>query len=351
MRRLPLLKTIHVQIMNIFITGVNGFIGSNLARYLLRMCHHISGSVRKTSDLSFLNELKVDLFTGDLNDEEFLLNCFKGQDIIYHVAALASDWGSINTFYNTNVRGTMNVAKAASKAGVKRLIFVSSTAVCGLTGYRYRTEKDVRPKNNFPYASTKREAEDWLWKFSHENNLPITIIQPANVFGPYDRTFFIKFAQALEKGRMTFINKGKAWTCPTYIENLTEALWMAANNENAIGETFIISDGLEINWRQFIQKICQELKVHPPRFSVSFHFGYMLASLIEVVYKLFKIYGEPPITRYRIRNVGLDYHFSIEKAKSILGYSPRIDLDEAIKRTVQWYRKYREERNYEHSSG
>jgi dihydroflavonol-4-reductase len=111
--------------MNIFITGINGFIGSSLARYLLDKGHRVSGSVRKTSDLSFLNDLPVHLFTGDIGDESFLLDCFKDQDIVYHIAALASDWAPLKTFHKINVQGTINAAKAALSCGVKRFVYVS----------------------------------------------------------------------------------------------------------------------------------------------------------------------------------------------------------------------------------
>jgi nucleoside-diphosphate-sugar epimerase len=325
--------------MHIFITGINGFIGSNLARSLLDKGCYVSGSVRKTSDLSFLKDLPVNLLTGEISDENFLSHCFKHQDTVFHVAALVSDWATVNALYKVNVQGTMNVARAALKANVKRLVFVSSTAVYGLNGYQNRKETDSYPEKNFLYAVTKRLAEDWLWKFSAEKKLAVTIVQPANVFGPYDRTFFIKFARALENRMMIFINKGKALTCPTYVENLTEALWLAATKEEAIGETFIISDGLNISWQQFVEKICQQLQVPLPRISINFKSAYALATLIEYIYKIFRIKQAPPITRYRVCNAGRDYHFSIEKAHRILGYSPRINLDEAIRRTVNWYRE------------
>jgi len=142
---------------------------------------------------------------------------------------------------------------------------------------------------------------------------------------------------------MTYINGGKAWTCPTYIENLVDALWLAATKNEAIGETFIISDGLDINWKQFIEKICQELQSPKPRISINFKIAYAMAILMESIYKLFHIKTAPLITRYRICNAGRDYHFSIEKAQKILGFFPRIDIDEAIRTTVEWYKKYKEE--------
>ena len=185
--------------MNVFITGINGFIGSSLARYLLNKNCQICGSVRKTSDLSFLTGLDVKCFTGHILDEQFLTDCFQNQDIIFHVAALASDWGSWEKFYAINVDGTKNVARAALKAKVTRLVFISSTAVYGFAGYQDANESFQKPVNNFTYAKSKIVAENWLFKFHEKTGLPITIIQPANVFGPYDRTFFIKFADALEK--------------------------------------------------------------------------------------------------------------------------------------------------------
>ena len=329
--------------MNIFITGINGFIGSSLARYLAKMGHTVSGSVRSSSDLSFLNDLQLNLFAGAIDDKDFLSACFQGQEIVFHVAGLASDWGTKRAYYSANVIGTMNIAQAAFAAGVKRLVFVSSSAVYGLTGYRYRTENDPRPVKNFLYAVSKRAAEEWLKSFAREHNFPVTIVQPANVFGPNDRTFFIKFADGLKKGMVKFIDHGAAWTCPTYVENLTRALWIAATHRDAVNETFIISDGLEITWRQFVEKICRELELPIPRVSYGFHLVYAISSIIEFIYQLFPVPKEPPINRYRIRNFGVDYHFSIEKAKRLLGFSPEIDIDEAVRRTVQWYKKYREQ--------
>lgn len=333
--------------MNIFITGINGFIGSNLARALVAMGHRISGSVRPTSDRSFIADLPLQLFVGDIGEPAFLTRVLVGQDMVFHIAALASDWGTMETFHRINVLGTMNVARAAQEAGVQRLVYLSSTAVYGFTGYRHRVESDPKPEHNFPYAITKLQAETWLRKFARENGLPVTIIQAANVYGPHDRTFFLKFAPALEKGLIPLINRGQAWTCPTYVENLTHALWLAGNHPRGVGETFVISDDLEITWAQFVAALCRELNAPAPRLSASFSVAYALASSIEGIYKLLRLRQEPILSRYRICNFGMDYHFSIQKAREVLGYSPSIGLDEAIRRTVAWYRHYQEGKKHE----
>lgn len=333
--------------MNIFITGINGFIGSNLARYLVALGHRVSGSVRATSDRSFIADLPLQLFVGDIGEPEFLVQALAGQDMVFHIAALASDWGAMETFYRINVIGTMNVANAAQQAGIQRLVYLSSTAVYGFTGYRSRVESDPKPTINFPYAATKLQAESWLRNFGRKNALPVTIIQAANVYGPNDRTFSLKFLPVLEKGLIPLINRGQAWTCPTYVENLVNALWLAGNHPRGIGETFIISDDLEINWAQFVAEFCRQLNIRVPRLSASFPVAYALASTIEGLYRLLRLRQEPILSRYRICNFGIDYHFSIRKARELLGYSPPIGIHEAIRRTVEWYRHYQRGKEHE----
>ncbi len=328
--------------MNIFITGVNGFIGSNLARYLVEKEQIVSGSTRRENNHSLNNGTR--LFKGDIQEKSLLDACFKNQDIVYHVAAHVSDWGNESQFTSVNVEGTKNVARAVLKNNVKKLVYVSSTAVYGIIGFRDCTEVSSYNCDGSLYAHSKMQAEVWLLNFSRRNNISMVIVQPANVFGPGDCRFFFSFVRVLDKGMLSYIENGAALTCPTYVENLTEALWLAGTHPNAVGEKFIISDGLEINWRRFIEKICTELDITPPRRSVSYSFAYKLASALELIYKFFKIPTAPPLTRYRIRNFGLDYHFSIDKIKNVLGYSPSIPIDEAIRRTALWYRQYLKEK-------
>ena len=336
--------------MKVFITGINGFIGSNLAGFLIDNGLEVSGSVRETSDLSFLKDISVTLHQGDILNLNFLTECFQGHEIVFHVAALASDWGSQEDFFRINYIGTQTVAQAAKRANVRRLVFLSSASVYGFSGYRYADETHLQPEDNFYYGLSKRAAEIWLREFYQKTGLPITIIQPANVFGPKDRTFFIKFAPSLEHRLIPWINRGSAWTCPTYIENLTEALWLAATSDAAIGETFIISDGLDISWREFILKICNQLRVKPPQFSLNFNIAFRIASTLEIFYQFFKIKKSPPITKYRVCNFGIDYHFSIRKAQNLIGYRPRIDIDEAVRKTVEWYQNFKKEANHADST-
>jgi nucleoside-diphosphate-sugar epimerase len=256
-----------------------------------------------------------------------------------HVAGLASDWGRYEQFYQVNVSGTQNVAECALRSGVKRLVHISTSAIHGFPGFRYATEDTPLATTRWPYCETKKIAEQWLFKFSKSEGLPVSVIRPGNVFGPRDHTFFENYAEILLKGQLGYINGGRSWTCPTYIENLSEAILQACIEPNAVGEAFIITDGLEIDWRCFTGKIADALGVKHPRYSIPFPLAYFGATVMERTYEFIQSAHAPILTRYRVSNGGKDYHFSIQKAKRLLGYHPIVPLDEAIRRTAEWYLK------------
>jgi len=324
--------------MRVFITGINGFIGSSLAARLVEDGEEVSGLVRKTSDLSLLQGLKVKLFTGDLSNRDILDRATQGVDVVYHLAGRASDWGAMEQFRKVNLEGTRNLLESSLKSQVKKFVFISSTAVHGFGGFKNATEDSPKTPTIFPYCITKREAEDLVNRFYREKGLPTIIIRPGNVFGPNDRAVFARMAERLEKGQMVYISRGKALTCPTYIENLVDAILLAASRNDTVGETFIITDGLEVTWKEYFDRIADKLGVRRPLFSIPYSLAYYAGTICEAILRLFGSKKPPIITRYRMAHAGKDYHFSIEKARTKLGYKPRVSLDKALERTVEWYR-------------
>jgi nucleoside-diphosphate-sugar epimerase len=325
----------------IFISGINGFIGSNLAEKLLKEGHNVIGLVRKSSDLSFIEGMNIKLFYGDITNRPSLKAPMKNVDIVIHVAGFASDWGPYEKFYNINVLGTKNIAETAAENGVKRFVHISTVALHGFPNKRDLNESAPMADTIFPYNETKKIAEKWIFEFSKTTDMEITAIRPGNVYGPKDHTFIEKYLEALESGKGGYIDGGRHLTCPVYIENLVDGIIKSCFSPKAAGEAFIITDGLNITWKEFTEKLCEEAGIKKPKLSTPYAVGYTLAWAMESVYKLLKISTPPLLTRYRISNGGRDYHFSIEKARRILNYNPPIPFDEAIKRTVAWYRNSR----------
>lgn len=322
-----------------FITGVNGFIGSHTAKRLLQEGHLVRGLVRKNSDRGFIRGLDIELVTGDIVAPGSLEKHLSGVDVVVHIAGLASDWGPYKKFYDVNMRGTRNVALAAAGNRVRRFVHISSAAVHGFGGFRNADETFPLADTPFPYCETKKTAEQWLFDFARTTEMEVTAIRPGNVFGPDDHTFIEKYLDALVAGKIAYIDGGRHRTCPVFIENLVEGIVRACFETAAAGEAFLITDGLNITWKEFTGHFADQLRLKRQQVSVPYFLAYGLAFSFEVLYKLFRVSTPPLLTRYRISNGGRDYHFSIEKARRLLHYEPSVKLDEAVQRTVDWYRE------------
>ena len=323
----------------IFITGVNGFIGSHIAERFIQAGHQVCGLVRKTSDLKLIEHLGLELYYGDISEQHSFEDALQGVEMVVHVAGFASDWGEWEKFRRINIEGTQNVARAAQVKGVKRFVHISTVALHGFPNKRNMDESTPFAQTKFAYCESKKVAEQWLFDFAQKSPMEITAIRPGNVFGPRDHTFIEKYLEVIEQGKAAYIDGGRHWTCPVYIDNLVDGVMLAALSEQAPGQAFIITDGLDINWKTFTEKFAAALGAKRPRLSIPFGLGYALAFVMELLYKILRIKQAPLLTRYRISNGGRDYHFSIEKAKRMLGYEPKVPFDEAVLRTVDWFRK------------
>ena len=323
---------------NILVTGANGFIGSNLVKRLISERYKVRSLVRKTSDLSFLNGLDTEIIYGDINDIESLQQAMQGIDLVFHVAGLAADWGPYAVFDKVNYKGTQNVAKTASKAGVKKLVYISTVAFHGF-GKVNMTEESPVAKNLIPYAETKYKAEQWLWQFQNQTDMHITAVRPGNVYGINDRTFMLKYLAAMQTGKFMEINKGRSKTCPVFIDNLIDIITLVGRENKANGQAFIATDGLDINWHTFNTKLADALGVKLPKMSIPYSVAYPVAKIYYGIHQTLRLKSEPFLTPYRVNNGGKDYHFSIGKLQSFFDYKPRIEIDEAVEKTVAWYNK------------
>ncbi len=326
--------------MKVLVTGANGFIGSNVVRRLAEEGAEINALVRKTSDLSFLKGLPVRYFYGDVTDAASLKPALRGVEKVFHVAGLAADWGPYERFEKINYRGTINTAKEAAAAGVKRFVYISTVAFHGFGKYN-ATEDDPPAKHLIPYAKTKWMAEQWLRKFMQETRMEITAVRPGNVFGINDRTFISKYIDALLKGKFAEINRGKSKTCPVYVENLVDIIMLVSKEQKAVGNAYFATDGLDITWHEFNTLLARKLGVPLPKTSIPYGVAMAAAKAYYGVHRLLHLKSEPFLTPYRVNNGGRDYHFSIRKLREHFDYEPAVSLDEALTRTVQWYKKWK----------
>ncbi len=322
--------------MNILITGANGFIGSHLARHLAGKGHKLRGLIRTSSRLDNLQGIEIDLAYGDITVPASLVKPMQGIDLVIHTAGAVTDWGSLAFFDKQNVEGLQHVFRAAEAAGVRRFVHIGTVAIYGF-GRKEIKEEDPFAESHVGYCISKRKAVEWLKQIAGESKMEITVIHPGNVFGPGDDKFILPYLQLLDRNRFVFVNGGRAWTCPTYIENLVHGIGLAAFHPAAAGETFNITDGLEIDWKTFTEALYRGIGKKPITRSVPHPLIHTIAFGMETFYKLIQSRQSPALTRYRIDNAGLDYHFSIGKARRILGYEPPVDFQTSVDHTTEWY--------------
>jgi nucleoside-diphosphate-sugar epimerase len=325
----------------VLITGASGFIGSSLARRLCREGRRVRCLVRASSDTSRLADLPVELCTGSLADLGSLRRAAAGAGRIVHCAAMVSDWGTIAEISAANVAGTRNMLDAAAAAGVGRFVHISTTDVYGHPGGRLLDERV--PPGRFAnwYAQTKLEAERELRRATSSAATPeIAILRPATVYGPGSQELVGEIARAVAAGHMMLVGKGRSIAGLCYVENLLDAILLALEHPRAAGETFNVSDELDVTWAQFAADLAAGLDAPPVRLSLPYPLAGAIGAGLEHGYRLARratgVQLPPLLSRQAVQVLGRDQSFSAARARELLGWAPRVGYREGLRATLEW---------------
>lgn len=306
--------------MRYLVTGAAGFIGSALVQRLVSENHQVRGMLHYTQPIFFNSN--IEYVTGDIIDKKFITEALNKIDIVFHCAALVKDYGSKKEFYQTNIEGTKNLVAACEEHSVKRFVFLSHI--------RYESESW-----GAVYRITKQKAEEYLLKKYAQTHFPVVIIRPGNVYGPGATTWVLRPLRAIQKNRITLIDGGRGIFIHTYIENLVDALLAAANTPQATGEIIDITDGVNTTtWGEYLNALAQMAHKSPIQKNISKKTALFIGKLMMIIYTLLKI--EPWVTPMAVEVFTNRYIVSIEKAKEILGYSPKVDFRDGLKHVEHW---------------
>ncbi|HEY3358978.1 MAG TPA: NAD-dependent epimerase/dehydratase family protein [Polyangia bacterium] len=319
--------------MRVLVTGAAGFIGSHLCEELGRAGHAVRGLDRAGAAAP----PGVELVTGDVTRGADCRVALAGCEAVCHLAARVGDFGPAGEYLRVNVGGTATLLDAARAAGARRFVLVSSLAVHHYRGLRDADETAPRDGRLNAYCRSKVLAEDVVTQ--RARGLEWVLVRPGVFpFGPRDRTTFVHLARALERGAAGYVGGGAALVTTAYVENLAHGLRLALEHPAAAGEAFVLGDPEPVTWRDLFARFARALGVAPPWLSVPLAAAYPLAAGLEAAWTLAGARAAPPLTRYRVLLAARDCSFSSAKAARLLGYAPRVGLDEAVRRTVAWYR-------------
>ena len=320
------------------VTGGSGFLGSHLVEALVARGEEVRALVRPTSQTAHLEGLRVELAYGDLGDVQSLKAAVQGVERVYHCAALAADWGTWEAFRAANVTGVRNLLEAAAGAGVSKFVHVSTTDVYGHPDYPADESTPYR-RRGWPYGDTKIAGEQLAWTYYRQHGLPVTVVRPVNIYGPRSTTFVLEIVELLKNGSMVHIGGKRKPAGLGYVTNVVDVMLRAADSEASVGQAYNASDGSDVTWRQYVNRLAEIVGVPSPRLAVPYRAAYLAGWAMEKVYGALGLKSRPLLTRMVVEVFGTDQGFSIGKARRELGYEPQVDFDEGMRRVEAWLRQ------------
>jgi len=321
----------------VLVTGATGLVGVAAARRAVQQGSRVRAMVRATSDRRELEGLGVEMVEADLGVPDSLPPLVDDVDVVIHTAAHVGDWGPAEKYRAINVVGLEHLLAAAERAGkLRRWVQVSTLGVYQAR-HHYGTDETEAPDvaGLDGYTRTKAEAEVVIRQHVDQNGLPAVIVRPGFIYGPGERHWLPGVVEKIQTGKMKLVGDGKKVLNNTYVGNLVDAIFLAVEKDGIAGEVFNIRDERLVTREELIYTIADYLgKPHPRKVPEWVARG--VVGIIEGLAKLRGATEAPLLTRARIKFLTLNLDFSIEKAKRVLGYQPRVDFKEGIKESLDW---------------
>jgi nucleoside-diphosphate-sugar epimerase len=328
--------------MKVLVTGGAGFLGQALCKALQAEGHEVTSFQRTHSPA--LDAMGVRQVLGDLADGAAVLDAFTGQDAVFHNAAKAGAWGSEESYFSANVTGTRNVLAAMRVHGIGKLVYTSTPSVThsGRTPVEGGNEANTPYGSGFkaPYPATKLVAEKEVLA-ANDTALATVALRPRLIWGPGDTQLLPRLVQRARAGRLRFIDGGHNRMDTTYIDNAAQAHVDAFNalkpGAACAGKAYFISNGEPRPVRDTVNDLLAAAGVPPVAGNLPYGVAYAAGGVLETVWRLFRIGGEPPMTRFLAEQLSTPHWYDISAARRDLGYVPRVSTAEGLARLAAWW--------------
>lgn len=334
--------------MRVLITGATGWLGSRFLEILVRGFEgegpindwKIRCLVLEGEDSSLINNLsqykKIEIAYGNVTEKQTLKNAVKDIDIIFHIVGIIHP-KKIKDLYKINTYGTLNLITEAFYAGVRRFIHISSNSVGGINPkHHILMKEDDEPRPYMNYGWSKYYAECIVRCFQEEGKIETVILRPCWFYGPNQPKRQTKFFKMIQKGNPLIFGNGLNFRSMSYVDNTSQAMILAATKKESIGQAYWIADARPYTTLEIYQTVAEILQVKnfKPRFLPNFS-----SELFLTGDKILQRLGIYQTELHVAGEMNKDIACSIEKAKKELGYVPKIELREGMRRSIEWCRK------------
>jgi nucleoside-diphosphate-sugar epimerase len=312
------------MVNKILVTGGNGFFGSQLIRRLLT--DHTCSTVASTRTAEYITKNTQSVGVGDINMNTDWQKPLIGVDFVIHTAARVhvmkeSSGDSITEYRRVNVDGTINLARQAAAAGVRRFIFLSSVKVNGEQTIPGNPFTELEPPNpQGAYAISKYYAEQSLQELSVETGMEIVIIRPPLVYGPGVKANFAALIRAVKMGLPLPLGAVYNQRSLVALDNLVDFTIACINHPQAANQIFLVSDGKDLTTAELVNGISQAIGVQARLLNMPMWALQAGAFLL----------GKDDTLQRLCSNLQVD----ISKAHRLLGWIPPVSVEEGLRRAM-----------------
>ncbi|MFN3411143.1 MAG: NAD-dependent epimerase/dehydratase family protein [Exilispira sp.] len=322
----------------ILITGINGFIGSNLAHYFIEKGFIVYGTIRSKSNLSLLEDLNVNTIICDLNEikEEVFPDDF---DYIIHCAAAVSDFISEQKAKKNIYQVTVNLYEKVIKMqkSIKKLIYISTSLILGYKKLNISINNPGLPLKKNYYVYYKKMSEDYIIKNCQNDRFVYTILRPADVYGPKDRTSCIYILKAIENGFPVIVGKGNFLFPYCSTKTLCEATYNSILFKESDNKIYTVTSGISITWREFFTYFQNRFK-KPQKIYIPIILAKIVAFILITLHRLIPSF-QPSLTPYRISRITSNTSYDITETIKDLKISIDNDYKGDLEQIYLWYIK------------
>jgi nucleoside-diphosphate-sugar epimerase len=326
--------------MKLLVTGGTGFIGSHLAeegrgRGADVVVLGLTDRPEEQANAELLTRLGAEVLSGSITDPELCRRAARGATHIFHLAVAMREGGKSDEFFETiNLDGTRHLLQAATQERVQRFVYCSTIGIYGHRAPGITTEESPLSPGNI-YERTKVAAERLVRDFAENCGLPAVVLRPADVYGPRDQRL-LKMFKGVSQGRFPLFGGGQGRRHMVYVDDVVSAFFKACERDEALGQGLIVAGPRPCTLRELLDQVAAVTGSKRYGFRLPLAPMLGLAAAVEDVCAALAI--DPPIYRRRMDFFYSDSAFDTSRARRVLDWHPRVDLEEGIRRTFEDYR-------------